>query len=127
MSECEDQISEAKAERPKMRDWLWHPWYAKLWLSLILLSLLAGYLLPHDLLRSHEGVATVAMVLVLNPYLFIGVLGFGYFRAAWSYKFGPITPVGDNDWERRSLRWGDDPTNPGDPSWFWYRHRRDML
>lgn len=105
---------------PLLRDWFWRPWYAKLWIALILLVLLLGYLIPHDLFRSHEGAATLTMALVLNPYLFIGGLGFGYFRAAWKHRFGPMRPLTKDEWEWHRLQGGNDPTDPSDPDWFWH-------
>jgi hypothetical protein len=114
-------------ERPRIRDWFWRPWYAKLWIALILLVLLLGYVRPHDLLRSHEEAATLTMALVLNPYLFIGGLGFGYFRAAWRHSFGLMTPVEEDYSERRRRRQRSDPNDPANPMWYWHRHRPDRL
>lgn len=107
-------------ERPRIRDWFWRPWYAKLWIGLILLVLLLGYLLPRELFRSYEGVATLTMALVLNPYLFIGGLGFGYFRAAWKHRFGPMRPLTEDEREWHRRRRGNDPTDPGNPDWHWH-------
>lgn len=121
-------------ERPRICDWFWRPWYAKVWIVVILLVLVLGYMLPRDLLQSHEGVATLTMALALNPYLFIGILGFGYFRAAWRYRFGAMRPLTDDEWEWHRQRRGNDPTDPGNPDWFWhpsnpmsYRHRQRRL
>jgi hypothetical protein len=113
--------------RPLLRDWFWRPWYSKLWIAIIFLVLLLGYLLPRDILRSHEGVATLSMALVLNPYLFIGGLGFGYFRAAWKYRFGLMMPVEEDDWEWQRRSQLSDPSDPANPMWYWYRHRRDRI
>lgn len=127
MDETDKATNLEPLDRPRIRDWFWRPWYAKVWIALILFVLLLGYLLPHDLLRSHESIATLAMALVLNPYLFIGVLGFGYFRAAWKYRFGVMTPVEEDYWERRRRRQRSDPNDPANPMWYWHRHRRDRL
>jgi hypothetical protein len=66
----------------------------------------------------------IIMVSVLNPYLVILGLGFGYFRAAWEYKSGPsIAPSDEEVWESYSelgLRHGNDPTDPADCSWHWH-------
>ncbi|ANI79210.1 hypothetical protein [Sphingobium sp. EP60837] len=107
-------------ERPKIRDWFWRPWYAKLWIALILLVLLLGYVGPRDLLHSHEDAATLTMALVLNPYLFICGLGFGYFRAAWKHRFGPMRPLTEDEWEWHRRHRGNDPTDPGNSEWLWH-------
>lgn len=107
-------------KRPLLRDWFWRPWYAKFWIAVILLVLLLGLFLRRDFLRSHEDVATLTMALVLNPYLFIGGLGFGYFRAAWRYRFGPMRPLTEEEWELHRRRRGNDPTDPGNPDWHWH-------
>lgn len=112
-------------KRPRARDWFWRPWYAKLWWSLILLSLLVGWTLPRDVLLAHEKAMWFVMVSVLNPYLVILGLGFGYFRAAWNYKYGSlIAPSDEEVWESYSewegRRHGNDPTDPTDCSWHWH-------
>ena len=107
-------------KRPRARDWFWRPWYAKLWLLLAFNMLLISYLLPHDLLRNHNSVATIAMTVVLNPYLFFGILGYGYFRAAWKHRFDTVMPLDNHEWEWDDLRHRNDPSDPTDPNWYWH-------
>ncbi|MGD6027738.1 hypothetical protein QUV00_22965, partial [Xanthomonas citri pv. citri] len=111
-------------KRPRARDWYWRPWYARLWWALIVLSLLLGWTLPRDVLLVHERAMWFVMVSVLNPYLVILGLGFGYFRAAWKYNYGQsIAPSDEEVWESYSewqdLRHENDPTDPADCSWHW--------
>lgn len=120
MDEADNAPKLEPPERPRIRDWFWRPWYAKLWIALILLVLVLCYLLPRDLLRSHEAAATLTLALVLNPYLFVGGLGFGYFRATWKHRFGPMRPLTEDEWEWKRLRGGNDPTDPSDPDWSWH-------
>lgn len=127
MHETDKALNLEPIGRPRIRDWFWRPWYAKLWIGLILLVLPLGYLIPRELLRSHEAVATLTMALVMNPYLFIGGLGFGYFRAAWRHQFGQMMPVEEDEWEWQRRSQLSDPSDPANPMWYWYRHRRDRI
>ncbi|AOF97231.1 hypothetical protein BSY17_26 [Sphingobium sp. RAC03] len=112
-------------KRPRARDWFWRPWYAKLWWSLIIFALVLGWTLPRDVLLAHEGAMWFIMVSVLNPYLVILGLGFGYFRAAWRYRYGPMVAVSEEEFPEGNrggygLRRGSNPTDPSDTYWHWH-------
>lgn len=110
---------------PRARDWFWQPWYSKLWWSLILVALVLGWTLPREVLLSHEEAMWFVMVSVLNPYLVIIGLGFGYFRASWRSKYGTMVAVSEEEvWESdcdwQGLRHGNNPADPSDP--YWHQH-----
>jgi hypothetical protein len=87
--------------------------------------LILGFILPHDFLEAHEEIMWFVMVVVLNPYLFILGLGFGYFRAAWQYKYGPMRAPTEEEasqtyYKWQGLRHGNNPADPSDP--YWHQH-----
>lgn len=66
------------AGRPRAANWFWRPWYAKVWLGTSGAFWLAALVVPHGLLR---GSLAAPLMLFFHPFLFVPVLGFGFFRA----------------------------------------------
>ena len=103
---------------PRAMDWLWRPWYAKLWWALTLiywLGLEGLMLLPadHPIFRWFGLIEF--LVLIFNPLTVLGVLGHGYMRAKvacgdWEYTSGMTTQLAE--WKRREQL--DAETNPAD-------------
>lgn len=69
---------------PRARDWLWRPWYAKVWWTMTLLywiGLEALITVPFEH-RDIDLVTTmVLLVFILNPIAVTVVLGYGFLRA----------------------------------------------
>lgn len=108
---------------PRAGDWLWRPWYAKLWwgsavIFWALILAVPGYLLP---------VAIVVPVgVLLHPFVIVPVLGFGFFRAWFGFQFGAGNGEGlawsqHDDFRRHIAAFRRmDPTNPANPRYFWH-------
>lgn len=84
----EDMAAEARAGRPRLRDWVWRPWYAKLWWTAIALFWLAS--LAVSWLGFHrlpvDASVLLFMAIVLHPQAALPVLGFGYARALLKHR-----------------------------------------
>lgn len=88
--------AEIEAPRPRAADWLWRPWYAKLWWAAIPIYWLpAGAPFKIDVLVGFysSGIAQYLNIVFL-PITALVVLGFGYARALrdagyWSEDYHP--------------------------------------
>ena len=79
--------TETPLVRSCARDWLWHPWYAKLWwVAIPLYWLPAGGPTRVDALADfYESGYAMVTNLVFMPITALLVLGFGYFRRLLAY------------------------------------------
>jgi len=104
--------------RPKASEWLWRPWYAKLWWALTFIywiCLEGSFLLSPDHISQTFVTMLMALVLAFNPLTVLGVLGYGFARAKiargdWVYTPGPSPEF--EEWRRRERREAE--TNPAD-------------
>ncbi|MCW6536060.1 hypothetical protein [Sphingomonas lycopersici] len=113
-----DNSGQGRAEAPRASEWLWRPWYAKLWWALTLLYWLGleGLMLvpaDHPIFRWF-GLIEFG-VLIFNPLTVLAVLGRGYMRAKvargdWVVTSGSISEF--EDWKQRERRSAE--TNPAD-------------
>lgn len=74
-------------DAPRLGDWLWRPWYAKLWWILIVLYWLGAFAAQWfpNLQPIFHGDGFPVIFLVLHPFAAIPVLGFGFARAWVAY------------------------------------------
>lgn len=76
-----------KAAAPRVLEWIWHPWYAKLWWAAIATywgsALLVSWLGIRRLPVDRDVLMYAGMI--LHPQVALPVLGFGYVRALLKY------------------------------------------
>lgn len=122
---------------PRLSDWMWRPWYAKLWwagAAIFWLAVGLDAMFVSFLPSSHDGWALFLLIL-FHPYLIVPVLGFG-FALAWIERASRSDQDDDDgeeawDWaddfglRRRTLnpmdpfdpRFNTLPANPASPAW----------
>lgn len=85
---------------PRFGDWLWRPWYAKLWWTLIVLYWLGAFAAQWfpNLQPIFHGDGFPVIFLVLHPFAAIPVLGFGFARA-WVAYHSSLQPGREDDAE----------------------------
>jgi hypothetical protein len=74
---------EADIQQPKAVDWLWHPWYAKLWwaaISLYWIAATASLNIP-SIWAFFESAFAGYLNVLFFPFTAVLVLGFGFVRA----------------------------------------------
>lgn len=136
MDPAESQVEPAKeaiaAEatvRPRASDWLWHPWYAKLWwLAIPIYWLGAAASLKIPMLAGFYESALAGLLNVLFfPITALMVLGVGYVRGLFEpIDWSKLEPADPSD--RRFYRPRIDPhTDPTDPrsGIIWIGHPRN--
>ncbi|PXA84868.1 hypothetical protein DMC47_38725 [Nostoc sp. 3335mG] len=92
---------------PRVTDWFWHPWYAKLlWMlsAIYWIGLYAMMLAPPDWLSSFVAGAMVVLIFLFNPITVVAILGYGFFKAkvacgVWIVL--PGVPAEHAEWLRR--------------------------
>ncbi|MDR6116645.1 MULTISPECIES: hypothetical protein [unclassified Sphingomonas] len=110
---CRDQTEDAPLFAS---DWLWRPWYAKLWWCTIPLywgGRMASVKFP-VLSSFYDSLLAGYLAIFCNPLIILLLLGFGFVRAKLNRGDWVITP----DVPEKMLRPGDlsDPyTDPTDP------------
>lgn len=124
--------------RPRVRDYFWRPWYARLWWSLAFafwLVVLFDAMVVRVLPRVDQGWQFWVLML-LHPYVIVPVLGFPFLRDWLEFKGfydtdGGETPqrlydggngVGfhaqlDNPMDPFDPRFNTLPANPASPAW----------
>lgn len=120
--EPQDELREREAHerhRPHAYDWLWRPWYAKLWWVAIAIYWAGklGSLYLSILDQFYTGVLAGFLNIAFFPPLALMVLGMGYARAwfAWSdWEF--VEPTHEQMFPKRSVGGLRDPhSDPLDP------------
>ncbi|AMK25845.1 hypothetical protein K426_24709 [Sphingobium sp. TKS] len=69
---------------PRAGDWLWRPWYAKLWWGSAIMFWSVFLSVPASVFPTH---IIVPLGALLHPFVIIPVLGFGFFRAWFGFQF----------------------------------------
>jgi len=95
------------ADQPKASDWLWRPWYAKLWWALTAIywvCLEGSLLIPLSEMNDLVVILLMILVPVLNPVTVLGVLGYGYMRAKVACGDWVITAGAPGEFEERQRR-----------------------
>ncbi|WP_313802646.1 hypothetical protein [Sphingobium sp.] len=128
-SECPTELH---LETPRLSQWLWHRWYAKLWwkaaaifwTACILEEAFVPRSFSQGLLQQYEG-WIIAIVFLFHPFLILPVLGFGWL---WALSNGPrgdaedgvagVLYNGSNGFGVHGQNM--DPTNPADPRYVWH-------
>jgi hypothetical protein len=107
---------EATIQQPKAIDWLWHPWYSKLWwtaIPLYWITATASLKIP-ALWAFFESAFAGYLNVLFFPFTALLVLGFGFARA-W------LDALATDEWERLAAEeirmWDDDWSDrkPGQP------------
>lgn len=84
-AEAEVQLPEIeRSPSPRVADWFWQPWYAKLYLALMAaywIGLEIMIAIPYERLNLTLANTMVLLVLVFNPITVATVLGFGLVKA----------------------------------------------
>lgn len=121
-SESDENVDEAPANtavRPHASDWLWHPWYAKIWWAAILaywLGMAAPFKVPL-LAEFYTSALAGFLNIFFFPPLALIVLGLGFAREwfAWSdWEF--VEPTHEQMFPKRSVGGMRDPyADPLDP------------
>lgn len=83
----DEPVAKAATHRPRLIDWIWRPWYAKLWWIAIALFWLGAITIPWLGVQRLPVDASVLLgvALFLNPQAALPVLGFGYARKLLKY------------------------------------------
>jgi len=79
-----DEIEGPRGPSPRAADWLWRPWYAKLfWTSSALywIGLYALLLVPNDQQNYYVANAMILLIFAFNPITVLVVLGYGFLKA----------------------------------------------
>jgi hypothetical protein len=95
VSEAADALVVDQPEAPRLSQWLWHPWYAKLWWKAAALFWIAFILeeafvprsLFQPLFQEYEG-WILAVTFLFHPFLILPVLGFGWLYAMFNQPGG---------------------------------------
>jgi hypothetical protein len=129
-------IPELEIPQPVAADWLWRPWYAKLWWAAIPIywATMATSLKTPALSPLFEtGLAGYLYVLFFPPTALL-VLGFGFIRAsihAWGRDEGPPLTAGEIEElveiRRRNKLWPEQRPGYLDPAFDIYDERSGML
>ncbi|BAI99076.1 hypothetical protein Sj15T_10750 [Sphingobium sp. TA15] len=121
-----DCPTEAQPKAPRLSQWLWRPWYAKLWwktaaifwVAFILEEAFVPRSLSHALFDQYEGWILGALLL-FHPFLIVPVLAFGWLWALSNQPRGEgegwIAGAYDCSTGFGFLGRNMDPTNPADP------------
>ncbi|WCT79127.1 hypothetical protein [Novosphingobium humi] len=82
---AEAQLPEIKRSySPRVADWFWHPWYAKLYLAMMAaywIGLEVMITIPYERLNIKLANTMQMLVFVFNPITVATVLGFGFVKA----------------------------------------------
>jgi hypothetical protein len=114
-----NQIHEGDSIRPKAADWLWRPWYAKLWWLAIAIYWvgMVGSIYSPALDQFYTSALSGFLNVVFFPPLALMVLGLGFAREwfVWSdWEF--IEPTHEQMFPKRSVGGMRDPcADPLDP------------
>lgn len=86
-SQAEPSAS-SEVDAPRAIDWIWRPWYARLWWGAIALFWAVATLYPLLEIRRFPVSSTALMyvAMILHPQAALPVLGFGYLRALFKYQ-----------------------------------------
>lgn len=92
---------------PHAAQWLWYPWYAKLfWTSSVVYwaGLYGLLLVPNDQQNYYLANAMILLVFVFNPITVVAVLGYGFLKAkvvCGDWVVVPGMPDEHAEWLRR--------------------------
>lgn len=117
--EKEEGLPASIAERPSASDWLWHPWYAKLWWAGIVVYWTGktGSLYSSVIDEFYTSAPAGFLNIAFFPPLALIVLGLGFARAwfEWSdWEF--VEPTHEQMFPKRSVGGMRDPcADPLDP------------
>ncbi|WP_156681228.1 hypothetical protein [Sphingomonas profundi] len=116
---CDEDLALMSTPRPLTRDWLWRPWYAKLWWTGMIaywVGKLASFWLP-ALVTFYTGALAGFLNFAFFPTVILMILGLGFARAwfAWS-DWELVPPSHEEMFPKRSVGgWRDPYTDPLDP------------
>ena len=117
----EPNDADRNADKLRLRDWLWRPWYAKLWWSgvpVYWLGMLATLKL-HVLADVYRSAAAGYLNIFFFPPLVALILSFGFFRA-WLVRLNHFAGIGALDenclfndkYGPSGMPWEFDPLDP---------------
>lgn len=103
----------------RLCDWIWRPWYAKLWWSTmpVYWAGRAASLKIVALAEFYNSFLAACLAVVFNPLVVAVLLGFGYIKAKLGRGELVITPSTPNPFYRSPSMggWSDPYTDPLDP------------
>jgi hypothetical protein len=130
--EPEGCSTEEQPDPPRLSQWLWRPWYAKLWwkaaalfwVAFILEEAVVPRSVSEALFEPYEGWIVMTLIL-FHPFVILPVLGFGWLWALSGYRRGEGYGWGAGGSYDASTGFGFqgrnmDPTNPADPRYIWH-------
>lgn len=107
----EPRTADAMIDPPRLRDWLWRPWYAKFWWATVPIywgGRMASIKVT-DLASFYETLAAGYLAVFCNPFITLLVLGLGFIRSKLDRGEWVITP-GVPVWTQRKPGEMLDPT-----------------
>lgn len=122
MPDAQPSISaNAETQMPAAADWLWRPWYAKLWWAMIPIywaGATASLKIP-GLAAFYDSVPAAYLQMLFFPPTALLVLGFGYARAWLDARPGSGDPLSDEEIEEleRMRMEDEDWERFGRPHW----------
>lgn len=117
--------TEAQAtRRPRLLEWIWHPWYAKLWWAAIAAFWAGAWIFPALGIQRLpvSDTALIYVAIILHPQTALPVLGFGYVRALFTLPTDDSDAAddlddagGDGFGRHRFMSYLSDPSDPRSP------------